>query len=96
MISKYLVVECDHCHEKTKQYCEASGAVEQYLLNGGTTTRSFWCSNRECGKAQVVLYKLIGDVLEVVERLVPSEVNAPHEPEPGITIRPRASKRGSG
>jgi hypothetical protein len=86
----YLYVTCDQCGAINKHFVQITEDLEQYT---GTILRSFWCSNRECGKPQVIRYKLTDGQAEMTERLIPSEVNAPRDPEVGITIRPRASKK---
>ena len=58
----------------------------------GTYLWSFWC--KDCHQPNVVRYQQdeTTGVWALVERLIPSDIYIQREPEPGITIKPKATK----
>lgn len=84
-----IKIPCDKCGEVNAKLIKA---IENF---DGPYLWSFWCKG--CYQAQVVRYQLDHETNQwkVVARLDPTEVYVQREPEPGITIKPKASKRGN-
>ena len=81
-----ISITCDKCGSvNTKPIKPVEGFAGPYLW-------SFWCKG--CKAPQVVRYKLSAESnqWEVTARVDPTEVYVQREPEPGITIKPKASK----